>query len=328
MWEVVGSNPITSTIPPRTLCAVFCYTVSIMNGGGSREDEALASEIREFDFEKQFAQPESIPFRGGYVQVWDLRQKRETPNSLPIVFIPGWGASPRVYKDSLRIYHASGRRVVTVAFSPKVEEVEKEGIPRALFTKAIAVLHVLKEKRIQKADAIGYSEGTVILQIAAHEEACRFRNFVFQAPTSLMGKSSYIQIFKMEFRNLLQLLRVARNVSPEEKERIERKRKDVLAWFQGRGFIAGGWDGIQPGRFEASYLFEKLQQCPEQHRIGIIAAKDDQMIDFEKVAKRANELQVASFEEIQGGHQTFEIKAIESAEATKRILHMLENSHQ
>lgn len=276
------------------------------------------------NFERQFDRVEAIPFQDSIVQTWDLRPENELEGSVPIIFIPAWGATPHTYKDGLKVYYESGRRVVSFAFPPKVKEVTKAGIPNALATKAAAVLTVLRQKGLTKVDAIGYSEGSIILQLVAHEVGCHFRNLVFLAPTGLTGKESYPNIIRLEILNVLQLLIKKLTANGQEKSRMNSKKKDVKNWISQVGLLKSWQDGILPGFMETHELLYEIQMCSQKHQIGIIAGKNDKMINIKKLHKQAEEHKIEHFYEVDGGHQVFEIDAIKCARLSESLLQKFE----
>jgi pimeloyl-ACP methyl ester carboxylesterase len=275
------------------------------------------------NYDERFKKTERIHFRGSHIELWDLRPHNERSDSVPVLFIPAWGASPRPYKNGLKIHYVAGRRVIAIAFSPKAQELKIVGIPDALATKVHAVLTALDVKGIRKVDGIGHSEGCTILQLVARQRDGIIRNLILQAPPGLLGKKSYIELISLEIQHVLHLFIESIGANAEEKLGSKHKRSDLKNWIGGAGLFKSARDGILPGRVEVDMSIDELHKSPENHKISIIAAENDKMINF----KEADDLKIGHFYSVEGGHQAFQIKAEECAILAESILKDLENNY-
>ncbi len=272
----------------------------------------------EKDFDLQFNQPQKIYFRDSEIEVWDLQPQNIRPKTIPLLFVPSWGATPRSYKEGLKIHFEAGRRIISVAFNPKTKNVDVKEIPAPLATKTATILEVLSQKKIPIVDAIGHSEGGMLLVLAATEKHDQFRNFVFEAPIGILGKYSYFDLFKRETINYFHYLKEKKTASLLETESMNQKKTDVKNWFKNTGLIKGVMDGLMLGRFEITDQFRKLCQ---EHKSALLAAVDDKMIDFNKINFKTK---MFSFYSVEGGHFSFETKANAYAKIAEIALQNLE----
>jgi pimeloyl-ACP methyl ester carboxylesterase len=114
----------------------------------------------------------------------------------PVLFSPGWGIKD-ISKSIMELIAKEDRRVISTFFSREeklMESGSKEDIPVAELQKAMALIEVIKDKGIDKVDAIGHSEGGLNLVIAACLYPEKFRNIVLIAPAGMMGKDSPLDL--------------------------------------------------------------------------------------------------------------------------------------
>ncbi len=280
------------------------------------------------NFDRQFDQPEKIPFQGNFLEIWDIKPVVPNKHLLPLLYVPGWGASPRAYQDGLRVHSLAGRRVISMSFSPKAEEIVVEGIPLGLATKIMGVFAIMDYKNLYKVDAVGYSEGSIILLSMLERESQRFGNIVLHGAPALTGKIGYLSIVRMEILNLVQLIyfRIIK-ATLEEKIILKHKSLDVNSWIKQAGFFKSVSDGIEAIKVEPHRLLRKIKNMSENHNIGLIAAKRDRIASYKKLFKNLGDLNIKKFSIIDGGHHTFEVRAVECANLTESMLQEFEGQN-
>ena len=153
----------------------------------------------EHDFEKRFAEPESLELPGGTGEVIDISPEK-AKDETPIFLAPGWGCDLDVYKGTLKTLFEQERRVVSLNHPRhggdlKAHSTEEmlEKYPTEELRKALNILSVMEQKGIPQADVIAHSEGAINTTIAATLHPEKFRNIVFFGPAGLQDSSGKIR---------------------------------------------------------------------------------------------------------------------------------------
>ncbi len=272
-------------------------------------------------FERQFKEIESFPFANDLIGVWDMQPDMcHSDESVPLLYVPGWGATPETYKDGLRVHYESGRRIISLSFPFTYVGNHEPGLPKSLSIKLSAIEEVLRIKNITRIDAVGYSEGSIVVLALAERYPDRLRNIILQGVPGLTGNISYMGIIVMELNNLLQFV-IYRflQATKEEKRVLMVKGKSVVNWMKKVGFFRSISDGIDILRIEPHKLITRVLN-KNKHNIGVIAATKDRIVHFKKLRRKVDELRIRNFYEVKGGHHSFEVKAAECASLTEKML--------
>lgn len=281
------------------------------------------------NFVRQFSHPEEIPFGTTQFESWDIQPFEQTKDT-PILFVPGWGKTPRSYEDGLKEYSKAGRRVLTLSFPTEDLEMNEENenrFPVAQANRARAILALLEAKGIEKVDVVGHSEGCMNAAIAAEATPEFFRHFVFIAPPGLTGKESHLGIIKAGAKNASTSKAERKTATPEEEERYMQGENDIKEWLRKRGKIKGILESMNPGRIEIDDLIRDLKT--QGHGISIVAGADDHMVSMEKFqTKNAEELGVDGFYSVAGGHERIAIKPEQYACLAEKALESLEKKYE
>ncbi|OGY48953.1 MAG: hypothetical protein A3B89_04565 [Candidatus Buchananbacteria bacterium RIFCSPHIGHO2_02_FULL_40_13] len=114
----------------------------------------------------------------------------------PVIVAPGWGKIVEPFKEnSLKVIAEEGRRILSLDHLRKIEIKNiPEGVPAEEIQKALAILDVLDQKEIDRADAVGHSEGGLYLALAASIKPEKFRNLVFVDPAGMIGQDSFFDL--------------------------------------------------------------------------------------------------------------------------------------
>ncbi len=282
----------------------------INNESKNETQEALLRE----KFDEQFSHFETIPWGESSIEVIDLTPD-EITEAVPVLFVPGFGKTPRSYKEALFEIYKSGRRVLSLtAPTDKVEltREEKKNIPTAQAERAYAILHVLQEKRVGEVDVVSHSEGGMNATIAASLAPELFRHFVFVAIPGVTGTQSFLEIAKRGIQNQMQINQEMSEADREAKERYERSNNDIKSWVKERGMLKGAIEATNPGRYEISDEVRKLHNSG--HGISIISGVEDKMLPMEEyqrdetgTPRSADDLGVDGFYSIKKGHGELEV---------------------
>ncbi len=165
--------------------------------------EAGLEKTQKNSFERQFAKRETIETADGPAEVVDIMPEH-SKDDIPVLFAPAWACTLPIYKPLLKTLVGEGRRTISInqpraGGSINLSEQEKELIkeyPTNEVLKALVWRDVVKQKQLQKAEAIGHSEGAANVAIAAlllAEEAERenkeppIQRMVLFGPVGLIG---------------------------------------------------------------------------------------------------------------------------------------------
>lgn len=277
-------------------------------------------------FEDQFRMKKSIAVCGGTIETVDICPVRAKTN-VPILFAPGWGGTPEMYKDTLRVFSAQKRRVLSLAHMLEeaeledVAEEEKNLFPGAQLRKALSLLVLLREKGVDKTDIVAHSEGAINAVIAVSLAPDRFRHIVLVSPAGLIGEDTFAKLF---VRFVVSMVTDADEMdagrSPAEKARSLRALREILKYF-----------GINPIKAlkEASAIAEIRTHgmlknlCAGGHGIAVVAAVRDPVFSMEKLQKMVKRNELDGFLSVKGGHGEIVVNPEQYAAAASNLLDSL-----
>jgi pimeloyl-ACP methyl ester carboxylesterase len=158
-------------------------------------------------FDEQFKNVRSFEHFGGVVEYVDITPEH-LKTEVPMIIAPGWSETQDTFRDSLRIMSERGRRVIGITHargggSVDMGDVEGE-YPEEELRKAFAILQILEENHIPKADVVAHSEGGINTAIAATIDTEKFRNIVFVNIGGLIGKDNFPRLTGGFTMNLIQ----------------------------------------------------------------------------------------------------------------------------
>jgi len=147
-------------------------------------------------FEDQWKNPEKMTLSGEEVDVYDIKPEHEK-TSVPVWMAPGWTGAPLMYRDNIKTLVSKDRRVLGVDAphgidfnNAEMPDADYEKIPDAILRKIAAMINTIKEKGIEKVDAVGHSEGCLDLVLAATLYPECFQDLVLVNPAGMIGKDS------------------------------------------------------------------------------------------------------------------------------------------
>ncbi len=294
-------------------------------------------------FCEQFAHIEQIPFGESSFEAWDIKPLEQTKET-PVIFIPGWGKTPRSYEDTLYEFVKAGRRVITLSMptqDTQLDEVHTSVYPTAQANRADAILTLLAAKGLGEADVIAHSEGCINLAIAAERSPQVFRHFVLISPPDLTEKESRFgimrqagkntQIAKEEMKAMEKKIKEGQASELEkaqygtEKTRYQQGEKDTKLWLKKRGLIKGLWESMNS--IVTRHVWQNMKSKGE-HGISIVSGADDEMVSMKKLqTKNAEGLGVDGFYSVAGGHDRIAIRPEQYSYLAEQALSALEKKY-
>ena len=260
-------------------------------------------------FEQQFSQFEKIPFENTEFEAIDIRPP-EQRDDVPVLFVPGYGKSPRSYKELLFELFKAGRRVISMTAPVediKLQPYEKGKVPSAQVIRALAINHLIGAKEINRVDVVSHSEGCTNATIAERIEPEKFRYFVYITPPGVTEKQGWPTIGKRSIQNLMDINRAIKNETPEIAIKFQHSKDEAKVFGRKRGAIKALYESGLLGRFSIADEVRALHN--EGHGVVIIAGTGDKMLPMreyqrtkEGAARSAESLGVDGFIQHPGGH--------------------------
>lgn len=117
----------------------------------------------------------------------------------PILFVPGFVATPEIFKENIRSCVAAGYRTLSVeaphGSEHSIAPEDRIGkVTDAELRRIAAFMSGLDAAQIEKADAIGHSEGAIDVLLAAALFPERFNNIVLVNPGGLIADDDPIRL--------------------------------------------------------------------------------------------------------------------------------------
>lgn len=254
--------------------------------------------------EEQFSNKEVMELPGGKVEVVDIKPDKEK-DEVPTLVAPGWAATPEVLKDNILTLAEEGRRTISINSPHGIETQKVENFPEAELKKVAAVMEVLKEKKIDKIDAVAHSEAGINIAIAATLYPEKFRNIVLVDPGGMVGEDNLGRLIK-DFSNDIVIKQTMDSLKdPERIKPIVRALKEA-----GKSILAGPKETVKEVlAISKTQIHELLKGLKEQGiGITIIHGVDDRAFPMDKVQKIAKMDQLDGFISVKGTHNEFYLK--------------------
>jgi pimeloyl-ACP methyl ester carboxylesterase len=276
--------------------------------------------------EAQFDNPERWELEGGVVQVHDVMPER-LKTDIPVVFAPGWAATPTSFRENILAFAGLGRRIISV---DSVHGIEAEGVEdhsKTELRKTAALVQALEAKGIEQVDLVGHSEAGIYATIAASLYPGRFRNLVLIEPGGMVGEDTVKRLLLGSIKDL------AKQVADSVKNR---KSKAPLTRAFGEASKAIMKNPVEAARqivaINKAQIQDRLKALKAAgHGIAIIHGVDDTFFPMDKIQKTVSSEMVDGFYSVKGTHNEFYMQPQKYTALADQALDALEkkkNSHQ
>ena len=135
-------------------------------------------------------QPKKLTVNGQNIDYFDV--PAHSSEDIPVLYAPGWAQATDVIRGPVAALAESGRRVMSVSAPHGVnpdDEMEQEfSVPEQ--RKVTAMNALLKDRHVNKIDAIGHSEAGMYLTAAAMKHPQQFRTIVLINPAGVRETDS------------------------------------------------------------------------------------------------------------------------------------------
>jgi pimeloyl-ACP methyl ester carboxylesterase len=129
-------------------------------------------------FQPKF-EPKVLNHEADYIDV----SPNEPNMDIPLLYAPGWGTDSEVLRPIVAAFVKGsekdpGRRTLAIGAPHGIATKNENGAPMPEARKTAAILEVLRQRGVEKVDAIAHSESGLSLTAAALEHPERFRTIV------------------------------------------------------------------------------------------------------------------------------------------------------
>ena len=155
-------------------------------------------------FDQQFNTKKYIHFLGHSISFVDV-----TPvvlkSSIPIFIAPGWGETPKTFKDLMHLLFDAGFRVISVTHPRQdLKLITKSNISRLESQKAEIILTALTYLNVDKVNVVAHSEGAINAVIAAHMTPAVFKDILLVGPGGLVEHEGFLELASRFIGNIIQ----------------------------------------------------------------------------------------------------------------------------
>lgn len=278
-------------------------------------------------FSKQWNQPERLRFDDSEVEVFDIKPEHKKTD-VPTVFMPGWGNPTEMYKKDLEVLSSSGRRAIAVnaphGIDAKIDPEVAKKFPEAELRKIMAVIGTLDQKKIEKIDAIGDSEGAIDAVIAATLYPERFRNIVLVNPAGMIGKDN---IWRLAYGFLKD---ISKSHFAEAREKGTKESLKKLKAGASGPSSQSPIQSISEVRAIAQTQIDSLLKGLKDKGIGIsiIHGVHDEVFPMERVQQMTKANMIDGFYSVRKSHSHFELKEERYKKLAEEALTALEKKQE
>ena len=285
-------------------------------------------------FELQYIRKENFVINGAGVESIDIRPETQK-NEVPVLVVPGWGATMESFKPGIKVLANKNRRVVSLDFPRKGgtipasynEEIKKwyrekgkkyPKWPKEEIRKAQTILGLLEKKQLDKTDVIAHSEAAINVTIAAmlHPEKFKGRTLVYYSPAGIIGKDSLLRLAKGAGANTSRTKTVADIPITETETEYLESTKHITPDYMSANRLRAFKEILAISQAQVEDMFKYLRE--QGIRIIVMAAVDDTMFPMEKMQTNPklksdlsktgpNEGIVDGFVSVRGGHMQIQV---------------------
>jgi pimeloyl-ACP methyl ester carboxylesterase len=274
----------------------------------------------------QFNNPEKIILNGEEIEVVDISPSPENlKGELPVLYLPGFSATPEALKSAILQTAQAGRRVISANAPHGVEakpwfyksvlglENENPDLPEAELRKTMLLRELIKKKGLQKVSVIAHSEAAIWVTAEASVHPGRFSEVVYVDPAGLTGKDTAPGLAKKTLDDLRQSGKLDKKETAREEFLRQQgsqgyeKRKEAkyISMTAGLKSMASN-PAASLREMQAIANADITPGLKKMHEagigIGVIHAKDDKVFDVEKVKGMLDQNLIDDFQIIEGSH--------------------------
>jgi pimeloyl-ACP methyl ester carboxylesterase len=264
-----------------------------------RAESAGKGEVR---FREQWEHPERQDIEGEEVYVYDIKPDEEI--AAPVVFVPGFGGTPPMFKRDIDTFVEHGRRVVSVDAPHGIEhdipEDHQREFPDAELRKVAALVEVLQAKGIEKVNGVGNSEGSLVLVLAAVTHPELFDNLVLENTPGMIGEDDPLSL-AMRFA-----LDIATSEGEARRKKVEKQESGISVpeKASSRASFQSLYQSFQEVRaMSKTQILDLLREIKEKGiGVSIIHSASDRVFPMEQVQQMVKGDMVDGFYSVAGSH--------------------------
>ncbi len=242
-------------------------SMSNLRGRAEKQDKEVLEILR----------PEEI------IKVEAKGEKRE--NSLPMVYIPGWGETSKSTKPFLEVL-AQDNDVISFD-QPREMRLGKElavtetenNFSMLQLQAAFAIIETIKKSGYDKVDAVGSSQGGMILTVAAYLAPKMFRGITLVEPAGIIGDDS---IFKLVKRFRINNGKQNANRPKEQREQCVIATDDFNKFWQ-KNLIQSFKEIKEMSKADITNMLAELYE--KGIGISIVSHVDSKVFESDKIQK-------------------------------------------
>jgi len=248
-------------------------------------------------FEDQFKTKKKIDLYGHSISFIDV-VPAILKNNTPIFIAPGWGETPKTFKELIKLLFEAGFRVISVSHPRQdFRLITKNNISRLEFQKAEIILSIFEYLKIEKVNVVAHSEGAINAVIAAHTTSNLFKIILLVGPGGLVDNEGFFELVSRFIGNMIQ------GGGKVFTDSVARRHlfRSVMETF--KYFLMNPVMGLLEGSaISRTYLHDFLIDLHRNNvTIGIIHGTEDIVFPLKKM-KKLIDLPWIRFDSIKGDH--------------------------
>jgi len=248
-------------------------------------------------FDAQFKTKKQIHFYGRSILFMDVTPQ-VLNSDIPIFIAPGWGETPKTFKDLAHLLFDAGFRVISVTHPRQdLKLITKNNISRLEFQKAEIILAIFESLDINKVNVVAHSEGAINAVIAAHLTPSMFKNILLVGPGGLVENEGFLELTSRFIGNMIQ---GGSRVFKDSVARMHLLRSGVETF---KYFLMNPVMSLLEGSaISRTHLQDFLIELHANDiSVGVIHGVDDLVFPLKKM-KNLSDLGWIDFREVKGDH--------------------------
>ncbi|HEX7042294.1 MAG TPA: alpha/beta hydrolase [Patescibacteria group bacterium] len=246
------------------------------------DDSRYSKNLRQFI--------ENVKVSDGTFEIFRVQPQPERKTNLPpIVFLPGWGATPKSYQDTLAKFAEGGRDMISLRYLPNLPKINsifrRDRAKNELLEEAEQLRQVLGDKLgLSEVDVIAHSRGAALAvelvkaSIKNRDKSrLKFRKIAFVGPGSFRKRDSILRIglgFGADMTSDVWKMHIAKVTPPSMQRRLRNALIEEMKYVS--SYLP--WMTRQAALLGTLHNFDDVKMF-EREGIGvtIIYAQDDKV---------------------------------------------------